>query len=337
MSNFFPLTFPIVWATPKIHNFFDKAVQTRIVIPGKVTVKSHPAQEESYEGFKQDANYDTYSEELQVEETIYMRLLSNEEAVDIATARLRGYQLESSRGQGSIPTLNLAQEVYDFIKFTDSRAGDTTTGIVLAIDEHIAPGIDDMTLSFGIDIKPFIDTFSDAPMSSQAMVENIITLKDICDRLIVAYERLSYVVKANKAIADASVYSVFLDRHAVPMFPIASTTVLTTGDITDFRFDVPVDLHGMDLIDVQATVITASTSGVPQIKIQISDDHGSNWTDMLSTDITIDQDEYRSEDAATPPVIDYSEVSQGDLIRIYVEVAGTNTAGLIIRTRFARV
>lgn len=101
------------------------------------------------------------------------------------------------------------------------------------------------------------------------------------------------------------------------------SSTLATGDNQANHI---VDMAGR-LIKVKANVDTVSSSGTPTFALR------KNSTDMLATDITIDENETSSESAATPAVInsDGSEdVEADDVIRIDVDVAGTGTLGAIL-------
>jgi len=103
-----------------------------------------------------------------------------------------------------------------------------------------------------------------------------------------------------------------------------------TPTVTDglMHFTVPLELNGMNLIDADAVVKTASSSGLPEFDLYNLTDSA----DMLSTDITIDATELSSYTATTPPVIDaaHDDVVTGDIIRIDCDVIGTGTKGLDI-------
>lgn len=104
-------------------------------------------------------------------------------------------------------------------------------------------------------------------------------------------------------------------------------TAVATGD-GKFHFFCPATLNGMNLVAVSAGVSTVSSSGLPTVQIH----NLTHTADMLSTVLTIDENEKHSKDAATPAVIDGAEddVVTGDELRIDVDVAGTGTKGLQI-------
>lgn len=113
----------------------------------------------------------------------------------------------------------------------------------------------------------------------------------------------------------------------VELLVISANASLTTGD-GKLYFFIPDDLDGFVLVDADACVNTASSSGTPTVQVH----NLTKAVDMLSTPITIDEDGKTSFTAETQPEIDddNSGVETGDEIRIDVDVAGTDTTGLIV-------
>lgn len=101
------------------------------------------------------------------------------------------------------------------------------------------------------------------------------------------------------------------------------STALTTSDKAYFR--VPAALTGMNLVSVAATVGTgaagSSSSGTPTFVVTNVTDAAS----MLSTNLTVDANEYTSATAATAAVIDTAtdDVVTDDLISVTCTTAGT--------------
>ena len=131
-------------------------------------------------------------------------------------------------------------------------------------------------------------------------------------------------------IAAGAIDSVHLAKNAagnkvVYWRVIPINTTLTTGDGLDY-FTVPSDLNGYILSDFDIAVYTVSSSGTPTVQLY----NLTDTTDMLTTVATIDESEYSSYTAATAPVIDTDndDVATGDRLRVDVDVAGTDTAGL---------
>ena len=96
---------------------------------------------------------------------------------------------------------------------------------------------------------------------------------------------------------------------------------------------IPVELNGMNLVTVGACVYTASTLGAVTVMIH----NFSDGVDMLSTPLTIDQNEKDSKDAATPPVIDtdHDDVALGDNIRVDIDGIGIGSKGLEVNLGFS--
>jgi hypothetical protein len=98
----------------------------------------------------------------------------------------------------------------------------------------------------------------------------------------------------------------------------------TSGD--DFyQFHIPFDLNDAILVRAEAAVTTASSSGGP-ITIAIRNGTG----DMLTTNITIDDNEATSYTAATRSQVSNTNkvVHTGDLIHVDVDDAGSGAMGL---------
>ena len=96
------------------------------------------------------------------------------------------------------------------------------------------------------------------------------------------------------------------------------TTTITTGD-GKATFRLP---HAMTLTAVRASLTTASTSGAVTVDIN------EGGTTVLSTALTLDQDEKTSTTAATAAVISDSTLADDAEIRIDIDGAGTGAKGL---------
>jgi len=114
---------------------------------------------------------------------------------------------------------------------------------------------------------------------------------------------------------------------------VADDTAPTVTDgIT--HFTVPIELTGMDLVSVGAHVYTASADSGP---VTVGIYNLTDTSEMLSTDITIDDTELDSSTAGTPAVVNAGEddVVTGDVIRIDVsDIGSAATRGLEIRLGF---
>lgn len=96
------------------------------------------------------------------------------------------------------------------------------------------------------------------------------------------------------------------------------TTTITTGTAV-LTFRMP---YGFKLLAVKASLTTASTSGVVTVDIN---EAGSS---VLSTKLSIDQDEKTSTTAATPAVISDAALADDAEITIDIDAAGSKATGL---------
>lgn len=110
---------------------------------------------------------------------------------------------------------------------------------------------------------------------------------------------------------------------------VADDTEIATGD-AQFVFAAPSDIGGIGLREAQAFITTVSSSGIVTVQIR----NVTEAQDMLSTRVTIDVGETTSYTATTPHVVDQTgtppnnHVTEGDLIAVDVDVAGTGAMGL---------
>lgn len=97
-------------------------------------------------------------------------------------------------------------------------------------------------------------------------------------------------------------------------------TALTTGTSVAY-FRAPADIT---LTEIRASLLTASTSGAVTVDVNV------NASSILSTLLTIDQDEKTSLTAATPVVISNTTINSDDEITVDIDGAGTGALGLIV-------
>jgi hypothetical protein len=134
-----------------------------------------------------------------------------------------------------------------------------------------------------------------------------------------------------------TVPSANLRKHVV-LTVTAATEAPTVGDGAMY-FTCPPELNGMNLVDADASTITAGTGVTVMVARgrRSAADGACTYADMLSTAITIDTGEYDSANAATPAVIDTTKddivvSTYVDIIRIDVDVA--SGSGLEVRLSF---
>jgi hypothetical protein len=108
-----------------------------------------------------------------------------------------------------------------------------------------------------------------------------------------------------------------------------------------FIFSIPIGVgksalqYGVQtrvLLRISAYVTTVSSSGLVTVMLR----NVTQAVDMLTTAVTIDANEFSSNNAATPSVIDQDnlEVNVDDLLAIDVDTAGTGAKGLGVIAEF---
>ena len=111
---------------PGYHNFFNKRFRRRIVSPNYIIFKSYPSSGDGFTGYAKDDSADLT--DMLEKETHYVRATSSAQCTNLATAYLSKLQMADEKGSATIPFMNFAQEVYDYVKVTDARAGDSRVG-----------------------------------------------------------------------------------------------------------------------------------------------------------------------------------------------------------------
>ena len=145
------------------------------------------------------------------------------------------------------------------------------------------------------------------------------------------------ITLGNIPATGGTVPSANLRKHIV-LTVTAPADAPVVGDGAMY-FTCPPELNGMNLVDADASTITAGTGVTVMVaRGRRSAANGAcTYADMLSTAITIDTGEYDSANATTPAVIDTTKddivvSTYVDLIRIDVDVASGK--GLEIRLAF---
>ncbi len=113
---------------------------------------------------------------------------------------------------------------------------------------------------------------------------------------------------------------------------------ITTGNNKVYA-RIPSTMNGWNLVEVGASLLVVSSSGIPTIQVRRSRRASATsrgFADMLSTKLTIDATHYDSGDATDAAVINSSndDVNEGDHIYIDIDVAGTGAKGLFVTLTF---
>ncbi len=133
------------------HTFWNKTIRLRFVNPNKEVVKSGESHSPQFTGSATSSTSNTLDPKVH---TTRRRLASDAEADRIAAAIIETYELDDERGFVTVP-MNVGQELWDWVKVTDSRQGDTRTGNIQYLQRNIRiprgsePMTFNMTLSFG--------------------------------------------------------------------------------------------------------------------------------------------------------------------------------------------
>lgn len=119
----------------------------------------------------------------------------------------------------------------------------------------------------------------------------------------------------------------------------SGSSAITTGDGKAY-IRVLEELNGMDIIGVAISTTAPSTSGTIDVQVargrQSSATSAHTYSDVLSTKVTIDANEYDSKDATTAAVINTSndDLATGDMLRVDLDSIGSGpTAVLTISIR----
>jgi len=129
------------------HKFFSKAYRETLVFPNRFVVKSLPDDDPQYQGEAKIDGYDSLPEKVKKTRFVRVKLESNDQGDSIAEALLSKAELGSARGQAEI-RINVGAEVFDYVKVTDSRQGDTRTGNLGYIHRRFG-GKDKWMMTFG--------------------------------------------------------------------------------------------------------------------------------------------------------------------------------------------
>lgn len=130
------------------HKFFSKAYKNTLVIPNRIYVISYEDDEVQYLGVASVSGYASLPDEVKKIRYIQMKLESNAQADSIAEALIAKAEMWSKRGAAPVP-LNVGQEVFDYVKVTDSRQGDTRTGNLGYVHRRFGKDTWKMTFGFG--------------------------------------------------------------------------------------------------------------------------------------------------------------------------------------------
>ena len=145
-----------------------------------------------------------------------------------------------------------------------------------------------------------------------------------------AYETLGST-NLNSNMANLDYLKGRADRTTAVFTVFSPGDTIATGN-GKLQVTLPAFINGMNVVGVGAGVHTVSSSGVVTVQIH----NLTDGVDILSTEITIDANEYNSTTAATAAVINTSndDVATADILRFDVDTAGTGAKGLDVWVEF---
>ncbi|KKK57506.1 hypothetical protein LCGC14_3053790, partial [marine sediment metagenome] len=135
------------------HTYFTEGFRRRLVVPNLLKISSHPDSGTAVAGSADFSGLSTASDNslLDIRDFDRVRIASNQEGKDIADARIQKLEQAADKGY-LISTINVGQEMYDYIKITDRRLSLNRQGNVGQIIERYKPGAPNpwqMQLSLG--------------------------------------------------------------------------------------------------------------------------------------------------------------------------------------------
>ena len=318
------------WDVAGSHFFWSKTTRLRFVNPNKEVVSSPDTHATVYTG--NATSTDSYALDPKTH-TTYRRLTSNAQATSIAKAIVETYELDAERGIVLVP-INVGQELWDYVKATDSLVSDIRIGNVQFIEESIEVHFDGspptwrMVISFGkVTVESLMNqlvtTGDGGAQLTLAQIERIATA--LQDWVITVFNGIQSQILWLMNIVQTVLLPVTPKRVVIGILIEIATTDLTTGDAKNGNyFVIPPYFNNWVIVAVGANVFTAGVTGTTDVQLR----NVTDSVDVLSTKVTIDSGEKDSKDAATPPVINATNavVATGDQLTWDVDAVQSGTA-----------
>ncbi|KKM98160.1 hypothetical protein LCGC14_1160710, partial [marine sediment metagenome] len=158
----------------------------------------------------------------------------------LAVARLQGHQLGAEKGHGKVP-MNVGAEVLDYIKITDSAAGDLRVGNIGYITRHYAPGVFEMEFGFGAlellglagTMPPRQATVVASPDRQQALVDVVEDLIEQFNSLLNDYNALRVGLLSVIDTANSTIQYLLAQQVTSEIFKLHVTGRLQIPQGTD--------------------------------------------------------------------------------------------------------
>ena len=279
--------------------FYEKSVRTRLVLPNKVIVRSHPDHTPQYTGNATDAaSYASLGNQYYTE-THHIRAASNAQCTLIATAILQGYQLATEVGHG-ISIMDVTLDVLDRVTITDDWASDAIAGNI-GYENRRYSYYDREPTRFGFEfrfgtldlpglagtmpprsIDPFTQDirqgYGDLFMGLGAVESSLTQLIDNQRNIV------DYLTAIQEYIWKLHVGGQFILPVWIPGAPMVTTEAITdiaattaTGNLTIIDLGVP---------DPTAHGVCWDTSSSPTTSDSTTDEGAATATGAVTTDMT---------------------------------------------------
>ncbi len=123
------------------HTYFSEGFRRRLVEPNILSIASHPDSGTAVAGSADFSGLATASDNslLDIRDFDRVRIASDQEGQDIADARIQKLEQAADKGY-LVTTINVGQEMFDYIQITDRRLGLNRIGNVGQIVERYKPG-----------------------------------------------------------------------------------------------------------------------------------------------------------------------------------------------------
>jgi hypothetical protein len=226
---------------------------------------------------------------------------ANGDVIQGGGATISGDTIVGEFSATTVSILNSGATTREYFDYSSNtvESGVTNSAIVAGSGNTITSGLRNVFVS-GVDLS--------ATTNDTAYFSNI----DLNGESVVVLNADEDYVKINDGLSIILTGVPWSDSFAIS----DETTAITTGT-EKLTWFAP---YAMTITDVYASL---STSGSTSSQFDI----GLNGTTILSTEITIDANEFHSSDAATPPVISNTAIAQFDKLTFDIDTAGTAAAG----------
>ena len=261
------------------HNFYEKGVRQRLVIPNKAVVRSHWDHSPQYTGEATDS--DSFNAlGRYVTEYQFLRVESDDQCDDIATARIKNLRLAAGKGYGKVP-MNCGQEVFDYVQITDSWTGDTRVGNVGFIEREYNYNAREPSNQFSMNFG-FGKTRKGGLTRPAFEQTELNTIMEYIDERF--SQLISWLLDLLEVIPKLHVEKQLVIPVLIPNAPLVETDAVT--EIADTTATGNIDITSLGTPDPTAYGICYNTTGDPYITDTVTDEGAVILTGEYTSAIT---------------------------------------------------